>query len=74
MIAVINNSFLKGKNTQEIYNNMSEVSRNDALKCTSMTKSANEFNMDSYGRKDNPVVKGLNKILLCNRLRLHMKL
>ena len=51
-----------------------EVSRNDALKDVLMTKWADEFNMDTYGREDNPMLKDLNKILLCNRLRLCIKL
>ena len=53
---------------------MSEVSRNDVLKNILMMKWADEFNINTYVREDNLVLIGLNKILLCNRLRLYMKL
>ena len=53
---------------------MSKVSGNDALKYIFMTRWADNFNKDTYGSEDNPVLKGLNKILLYKRLRLCMNL
>ena len=50
------------------------MSRNAYLKYISMTKWVDDFNMDAYSREDNPVLKCLNRILLCNRLMLCMKL
>ena len=44
---VDDNSILKGKNTQEIYDNMREVSRSDALKYIPMTKWADECNINT---------------------------
>ena len=39
-----------------------------------MTKWVDYFNVNICGREDNAVLKGLNKIPLCNRLMLCMKL
>ena len=53
---------------------MCEVSKKDALKYIAMTKWVHEFNMDICNTENNPMLTGLNKVLLCNKLILHMKL
>ena len=66
--------FLNVKNTHEIYDNMGDVSGNNALKCVVVTKWVNEFNMDIFNTKDNTGLNSLNELLLCNRLMLNMNL
>ena len=66
--------FLNVKNTQEIYDNMGDVSENNALKYIAVTKWVGEFNMDIFNTKDNPRLKSLNEPLSCNRLMFNMKL
>ena len=43
--------FLNVRNTQEIYDNMGDVSGNNALKCVAMTEWEDEFNMDIFNIK-----------------------
>ena len=66
--------FLNAKNTQEIYDNMGDVSANNALKYIVVTNWVDEFNMNIFDMKDNPRLKGLNEPLSCNRLMFNMKL
>ena len=56
------------------YDNMCEASKKDALKYIAVTEWVHEFNMDFCSTQENPMLKGLNKVLLCNKLILHMKL
>ena len=49
--------FLNAKNTQEIFDNMGDVSGNYALKCVIVTKQIDEFNMDIFNTQDNTFVK-----------------
>ena len=65
---------MKEKNTQEIYDNICEVSKKDALKYIVVTKCVHEFRTDTCSMENNPLLKGLNNVLLCNRLMIHMKL
>ena len=65
--------FLNVKNTQEIYNNMGNISVNNALKCVAGTKWVDKFNMDIFNTKDIRL-NSLNELLSCNRLMLNMKL
>ena len=53
---------------------MCEVSMKDALKYVAVTKWVHEFNKDIYSTEDNPMLKGLNKVLLCNKLLILTKL
>ena len=53
---------------------MCEVSKQNTLKYIAVTEWVHEFNMDIYSTQDNPMLKCLNKVLLCNKLILHMKL
>ena len=62
------------KNTQEIYDNMGDVSGNNALKYIVVTKWVDEFDIDIFNTKDNPRLKSLNEPQSCNRLILNMKL
>ena len=50
---------MKGKNTQETYDDMCEVSKKDALKYMTVTKCIYKFNMDACCTKGNPMLKGL---------------
>ena len=59
--------FLNMKNTQEIYDNMGDISGNNALKYTVVTKCTDEFNMDLFNIKDNTKLRGLNEPLSYNR-------
>ena len=65
---------LNEKNTQEIYDNMGDVSRNNAIKCIEVTMLVDEFNIYIFNTKDNPRLNSLTELLSCNRLMLNMKL
>ena len=65
--------FLNVNNTQEIYNNMGNISVNNALKCVVGTKWVDKFNMDIFNTKDIRL-NSVNELLSCNRLMLNMKL
>ena len=65
--------FLNAKNTQEVYDNMGNVSGNNAIKCIVVTKWVDEFNMDIFHMKDNPRLNSLNEPTH-NRLMSNMKL
>ena len=66
--------FLNMKNIQDIYDNIGDVSGNNATKCVVVTKLVDEFNMDIFNTKDNTRLNSLNELLSCNRLMLNMKL
>ena len=66
--------FLNVKNTQEIYDNVGDVSGNNALKCVAVTKWVDKFNMDIFNTQDNTILNSLNELLSCNRFMLNMKL
>ena len=63
--AVVEHMILNVKNTQEICDNMGDVSGNDALKCVVVAKWVDEFNMDIFNTKDNTRPNSLNELLSC---------
>ena len=64
--------FLNVKNTQEIYDSMDDISRNNALNCVVVTMWVDEFNMKIFNTKDNSRLNSLNELLSWNRLMLNM--
>ena len=65
---------MKEINTQEIYDNMGEISIRNAVKCIAVTKLVVEFNMCRYNIEDRPRLKVRKKALLWNISMFYAKL